>query len=410
MKAQKAAVREAQTTRIQRLRDRIVLAPQEVCVERARYLTESMKENWDRHPLTRMSMALAHILDNISVTIRDEELIVGCRTSKLKGAPLFPENKSRWIEGDLDNFNVRALQCALITPAEQEELRGSILPFWRGKSVEEALEAALPADVVEDMDKYIFTMMLEITYGIGHFTMNHPKALSLGLSGIIKETRLRYDALPAGEQSGEKGLFYDAVIRSLEAAIRFAQRYGKLASEMARREKDPLRKKELQEISQTCARVPEHPAQGFREAVQSVYFIHLISQIESGGNSISLGRIDRILYPYYKADRDAGRIKPEEARELLSLLFIKTNEIWNVLEEAFIPGGEGTEGKTTQNVTVGGLGPDGEDDTTELSSIGLDAYADIRTVQPNFEKITGGLLQEGRTLRQGRRAHALLQR
>jgi len=384
MKAQKAAAPEAQKTRIQGLRDRIVLAPQEVCVERARYLTESMRDNWDRHPLTRMSMALAHILDNISVIIRDEELIVGCRTSKLKGAPLFPEGKSRWIEGDLDNFNTRALQRALITQAEQEELRDLILPFWRGKTVEEALEAALPPDVAADMDKYIFTMMLEITYGIGHFTMNHARVLELGLSGIIADARRRFDALPAAEQTGEKGLFYDAVIRSLEAAIRFAQRYSSPASDMARKEKDPIRKKELQEIAQVCARVPEHPAQSFREAVQSVYFIHLISQIESGGNSISLGRIDRILHPYYQADRDAGRIRPEDARELLSCLFIKTNEIWNVLEEAFIPGGEGTEGKTTQNVTVGGLGPDGEDHTTELSFIGLDAYADIRTVQPNF--------------------------
>ncbi|HPJ39354.1 MAG TPA: pyruvate formate lyase family protein, partial [Spirochaetota bacterium] len=126
------------------------------------------------------------------------------------------------------------------------------------------------------------------------------------------------------------------------------------------------------------------PAETFHEAVQSMYFVHLVSQIESGGNSISLGRIDQVLYPYYKNDRDAGKIKPEQARELLALMFIKTNEIWNVLEEAFIPGGEGTQGKTTQNVTVGGIGTDGKDATNELSYIGLDAYGDVRTVQPNF--------------------------
>ena len=226
--------------------------------------------------------------------------------------------------------------------------------------------------------------MLEITYGIGHFTMNYERLLSQGLAGIIKEARERYGRLPEEERRNETGLFYDAVIRSLKAAVLFANRYAKLAETMAEDAPDPARAEELREIARVCSRVPEHPPETFREAVQSVYFVHLISQIESGGNSISLGRIDQYLYPCYKRDLAEKRITPERAQELLSLLFIKTNEIWNVLEEAFIPGGEGTEGKTTQNVVVGGLGTDGEDATNALSFLGLEAYADIRTVQPNF--------------------------
>jgi formate C-acetyltransferase len=331
-----------------------------------------------------MSMALAHILDNVSVVIRDDELIVGCRTSKLNGAPLFPENKSRWIEGDLESFGQRVLQQVLITEQEQRELGQDILPFWRGRTVEDRLEDLLPADVASDMDKYVFTMVLEITYGIGHFTMNHPRVLKLGLSGIIAEAQERYNALTPEERLADRGLFYDAVVRSLGATIRFANRYADLAASLAEDETDPDRAEELRTIARVCRRVPEHPAETFHEAVQCVYFVHLVAQIESGGNSISLGRIDQILHPYYVADRQAGRITPEQARELLSLLFIKTNEIWNVLEEAYIPGGEGVEGKTTQNVTVGGVGPDGEDATNELTYVGLDAFADVRTVQPNF--------------------------
>jgi len=371
-------------SRIDRLRWRIIDAPMEVCIERARYLTESMSRNWDAHPLERMSLALEHILSNITTIIRDDEIIVGCRTSKLKGAPLFPENKSRWIEGDLECFDTRALQTALITTEEKRELRESILPFWRGKTVEDVMEARMPEDVTADMDKYIFTMMLEITYGIGHFTMDHAKVLSRGLRGTIEEAKNKLGALPSSKDAREKKIFYEAVIRSCNAAIIFARRYSALAAAMAEKEKDPARASELRGIARVCGRVPEHPAESFHEAVQSMYFIHLIAQIESGGNSISLGRIDQVLYPYYRADRDAGRITPEKARELLSLIFIKTNEIWNVLEEAFIPGGEGTQGKTTQNVTVGGIGIDGNDATNELSYIGLDAYADVRTVQPNF--------------------------
>ena len=374
---------EAQT-RVERLRQRIIDAPQEVCAERARFLTRSMSEHWDEHPLTRISMALLDILDNISVIIRPDELIVGCRTSKLKGAPLFPENKATWLEGDVDAFDQRVLQRALITEEEKRILHEEVLPFWGGRTVENHLDDLLPADVVEDMDKYVFTMMLEITYGIGHFTMDHPRVLRQGLRGIIEDTRARLDILGDDEESREKALFYEAVIRSLEATRRFAERYADKADGMAQAEADTDRALELRKIAEVCRRVPWEPARSFQEAVQCVYFIHLVSQIESGGNSISLGRIDQVLYPYYKADLETGDITPAQARELLAMLFLKTNEIWNVLEEAFIPGGEGTEGKTTQNVTVGGIGTDGEDATNDLSYIGLDAFADVRTAQPNF--------------------------
>ncbi len=384
MITQASSVYVVGATRISRLREIIVRASQEVCIERARYLTEAMSLHWDKHPLTRMSMALEHILQNIAVIIREDEIIVGCRTSKLKGAPLFPENKSRWIAGDVDNFDRRVIQKALITGEEKQELLENILPFWQGKTAEDRFEELLPEDVAADMDKYIFTMMLEITYGIGHFTMDHTRILRDGLSGVIAKARESYDALSAAEKMEEKGYFYEAVIRSLQGAISFANRYAALARNLADQDATPQRRIELLEIARVCERVPEHPASTFHEAVQSVYFIHLISQIESGGNSISLGRIDQILYPYYAADLAAGRITPDQARELLALLFLKTNEIWNVLEEAFIPGGEGTEGKTTQNVTVGGMDVQGNDATNDLSLIGLHAFADIRTVQPNF--------------------------
>lgn len=371
-------------TRVGKLREQIINAPQEICVERARYLTQSIKQHWDKDPLTRMSLSLERILNNISVTIREDELIVGCRTSKLKGAPLFPENKIRWIDIDVERFDEREVQRALITEAEKKEVMTDIIPFWEGKTAEDRFEALMPENVLGDIDLYIFTIMLEITYGIGHFTMNHPRVLSCGLSGIIDEAENKIKTLSPKDRDGQKDLFYDAVIRSLKAAIAFSHRYADKADQMAKQTNDPARRQELKTIADVCRRVPEHPARSFHEAVQSFYFIHLIAQIESGGNSISLGRLDRILYPYYKKDLDNGSITPQQARELISLLFIKTNEIWNVLEEAYIPGGEGTEGKTTQNVVVGGLDEAGEDATSDLSYIILDAYADIRTVQPNF--------------------------
>mgnify|MGYP002681071358 FL=1 len=384
MSMQQALGKSPPRSRVEALRWKIIEAPQEVCIERARYLTEAMRRNWDKHPLTRMSLAFEHILKNISVIIRDDELIVGCRTSKLKGAPLFPENKSLWIEGDLENFDKRVLQRAMITPAEKNELATVILPFWKGKTVEESMQKLMPEDILTDMDKYIFTMMLEITYGIGHFTMNHERVLAQGLRGVMDDAQQKLASFSPEDRKNEKGIFYEAVLCSCLAVISFARRYSELAAKMAARESDPDRAAELREIARVCSRVPEHPAETLHEAVQSLYFIHLVAQIESGGNSISLGRIDQILFPYFQKDVEAGRGSKELARELVAMLFIKTNEIWNVLEEAFIPGGEGTEGKTTQNVTVGGVGPDGRDATNDMSYIALDAYADVRTVQPNF--------------------------
>jgi formate C-acetyltransferase len=190
-------------TRVAELRERIIAAPQEVCIERARYLTQAMAANWGQHPLTRMSLALEHILANQTVTIRDGELIVGCRTSKLKGAPLFPENKWRWIEGDLDGFAERVYQPALITEAEKRELREDILPFWEGRSVEDRFLRMLPADVEEDLDKYVVAIFMQITNGIGHFTLDLARVLRDGLAGIAAEAAERMRALTGAEKEGE---------------------------------------------------------------------------------------------------------------------------------------------------------------------------------------------------------------
>ena len=371
-------------SRVGRLRKKLIDAPQSVCIERARYLTRAMKQHWHKDPLTRMSLAVEAILDNISVIIRDDELIVGCRTSKHKGAPLFPENKVRWITIDVDNFDQRMVQRALIRAEEKQELLSDIIPFWEGKTVEDRFEAILPEEIAQDVDKYIFTFMLEITYGVGHFTMNFSRVLDIGLAGIIDEAKAHLNALDPDDATGEKGLFYEAVIRSMKAAIRFARRYADRAEIMAGDTDDPDRKAELEEIARICRHVPKNPARTFHEALQSLYFIHLIVQIESGGNSVSLGRLDRMLQGFYQKDFDAGRITRAHARDLVSLLFLKVGEIWNVLEEAYIPGGEGTEGKTTQNATIGGMDGNGEDAVCEASYIVLDAYAAIRTVQPNM--------------------------
>ncbi len=367
--------------RIERLRQRLLDAPHEICVERARYLTESYRRTEDEPQPIRFAKALSHVLSNISAIIRDDELIVGCRTSKLKAAPLYPENKSDWLEQNIDGFNQREFQRVSIAEDDRRELRDDILPYWRGKTVEDRMNALMPDELKAEMNKLIFTMMMEITYGIGHFTMNASQVLAHGLEAVIDEAK-REEARAGDDES--KAHFFRAVRIACEAAIKFARRYADEARRLAALESDPVRRGELEEIAAVCDRVPAKPARTFHEAVQSLYFVQLTAQIESGGNSISVGRIDKILHPFYKRDVEAGSIDAARAQTLVECMFLKMGEIWNVLEETYLPGGEGPEGKTTQNVVVGGMRPDGSDDSNELTRLALEAYADLRTVQPNF--------------------------
>jgi len=367
--------------RIERLRQRLLEAPHEICIERARHLTESYRNSEDEPQPIRFAKALSHVLANISVAIRDDELIVGCRTSKHKAAPLYPENKSAWIEENLDGFDQRDFQLALVSPEEKEELRSGILPFWRGNTVEDRMNELMPDGLQLEMNKMVFTMMMEITYGIGHFSMNTAQVLGRGLEAIID------DAKAAEARAGDdeaKARFFRASIIECEAAIAFARRYADEARRLAANTEDEDRRNELGQIADVCDRVPARPARSFHEAVQSLYFIQLVAQIESGGNSISVGRIDKILHRYYENDVADGTIDSAHAQMLIECMFLKMGEIWNVLEETYLPGGEGPEGKTTQNVIVGGMRPDGGDDSNELTSLAMEAYADLRTVQPNF--------------------------
>lgn len=366
--------------RVEALRLRLLDAPHEICIERARLLTQSYRETEGQTQPIRFAQAMSHVLRNMSVIIRDGELVVGCRTAKLKAAPLYPENKSAWLEENLDGFDQRDLQRALISAEEKAELRDEILPYWRGKTVEDRMNKLMPHSLMAEMNKMVFTMMMQITYGIGHFTMNTAGVLAHGLEGVIKEAKEKEQQATDGKARD----FFAAARIVCEAAIAFAERYADEADRLAAGTVDPMRRQELAEIAEVCRRAPAKPARTFREAIQALYLIQLIAQIESGGNSISIGRIDEILSPYYSRDLALGRIAPADAQELIECMFLKMGEIWNVLEETYLPGGEGPEGKTTQNVIVGGVKPDGSDDTNELTRLALEAYADLRTVQPNF--------------------------
>jgi len=366
-------------TRTQRLKSRLLASPFEVCAERAVLWTESQRRTEGRPQVIRNALALKNVLDNMTVIIADDELIVGNRTSKPKGAPLFPEAKSFSIETQLDTLESRPIQPYCVGGAERRAIR-SILPYWRGRSAWEMAFRLMPPDLQCDVFKLVFTIEAEFANGIGHFIVGNPNLLTKGFGGIREEARQKLGA--ASGSTARQRDFWEAVAITSDAAIAFAARFAAEARRMLGEENDPKRRDELLRIALICDRVPEHPPRDFRESIQAVWFNQLICQIECGGFAISPGRLDQLLYPFYKRDLVLDKITAEKAKELIECLYIKMSGVVNVLDTIILPVTSGPP--IAQSLTIGGMKEDGGDATNELTWLFLDALDDIRTVWPNL--------------------------
>ena len=258
-----------------------------------------------------------------------------------------------------------------------------IAPFWENNNLRARGEALLPEEVSVFMETGVFGMEGKLNAGDAHLAVNYEKILAFGLKGYeerVKDLKAKLDL--TDPDSIDKNIFYKAVLIVIEAVHQFAQRYSKLAQELADKEKDSKRKAELLEISRICAKVPYEPATSFYEAVQSVWFIQLILQIESNGHSLSYGRFDQYMYPYYIKDIQEKVITKDEALELLTCLWIKTLTINKVRSQAHTLSSAGSP--MYQNVTIGGQTPDKKDAVNELSFVVLQSVAQTRLTQPNL--------------------------
>ena len=364
--------------RTKQLKQKLLDSPFEICAERAVLWTESHKQTQGKPQAIRNALALKNVLEKMSIAIRDDELIVGCRTSKLRGSPLFPETKSFSIEAELDTYATRPVQPYLVSDADKRALK-KILPYWRGKSAWERAFQIMPPDLQLEVFKFMFAVEAEFANGIGHFIAGHHNAVRKGFA-LIKDEAAKN--LAAEQDDGRQKDFWQAVVITSDAAIGFAKRYARLASELANREPRPERKRELEKIAEACAWVPEKAPRNFHEAVQAVWFNQLICQIECGGFAISPGRLDQILYPFYCRDREQNKLSPEQAQELIECLYIKMSEVVNALDTVLLPVTSGPP--VAQSLTVGGTDAKGNDATTELSHLFVAAHDNIRTVWPNL--------------------------
>lgn len=370
------------TDRMKAFREEVLDEKPYIDAQRAVLATQVYRENQNQPRVMVRAFMLQKILENMSIYIEDKTLIVGNQATKNKNAPIFPEYTMEFVLNELDLFEKRDGDVFYITEETKQQLR-DIAPFWKNNNLRARGEALLPEEVSVFMETGVFGMEGKLNAGDAHLAVNYEKILAFGLKGYEERVRqLKAELDLTDPDSIDKNIFYKAVLIVIEAVHQFAQRYSKLAQELADREKDSKRKAELLEISRICAKVPYEPATSFYEAVQSVWFIQLILQIESNGHSLSYGRFDQYMYPYYIKDIQEKVITRDEALELLTCLWIKTLTINKVRSQAHTLSSAGSP--MYQNVTIGGQTPDKKDAVNELSFVVLQSVAQTRLTQPNL--------------------------
>lgn len=370
------------TKRMKDFREEVLDEKPYIDAERAILATEAYKENLNQPRVMVRAKMLEKILDHMSIYIEDKSLLAGNQATKNRNAPIFPEYTMEFVINELDQFEKRDGDVFYITEKTKEQLR-EIAPFWENNNLRARGEALLPEEVRVFMETGVFGMEGKLNAGDAHLAVNYERILKDGLKGYekrVKECKASLDL--TSPDSIDKYCFYNAVLIVLDAVCAFANRYSVLAKNLAERELDLERKIELLEISKICAKVPYEPAETFQEAVQSVWFIQLILQIESNGHSLSYGRFDQYMYPYYDRDIKNGNITEAEALELLTCLWIKTLTINKVRSQAHTLSSAGSP--MYQNVTIAGQTIDKKDAVNDLSFLVLKSVAQTRLTQPNL--------------------------
>lgn len=370
------------TERMHKFREELLNKKPYICAERALLATEAYKQNQNQPSVMKRALMLKNILEKMTIYIEEETLIVGNQAASNKDAPIFPEYTLEFVIAELDMFEKRDGDVFYITEETKESIK-SIASFWDNNNLRAKGAALLPEEVNVFMETGFFGMEGKLNSGDAHLAVNYDQMLKQGLKGYEKRVLDEKANLDLTKPENiDKYHFYNSVLIVLAAVKTYAQRYSELAKEKAAKTSDLKRKKELLEISDICATVPYNPAKTFKEAIQAVWFIQLILQIESNGHSLSYGRFDQYMYPYLIKDLKDGVISKEEVIERLTNLWIKTMTINKVRSQAHTFSSAGSP--LYQNVTIGGQTRDKKDAVNELSYFVLQSVAQTKLPQPNL--------------------------
>ncbi|AOR23643.1 glycyl radical protein [Clostridium taeniosporum] len=370
------------TKRVEKLKEEIFSAVPCIEADRAVILTESFKETENEPIIIRKAKALEKILNEIPVIIRDGELIVGSLTKNPRSCQVFPEFSNQWLVDEFDKLEKRTSDLFKISEKTKSKLIETF-EYWKGKTVSELATSYMSDETKNAMNTKVFTVANYHFNGLGHISVDYSKVLEKGFLGIIEETE---DAINNADKSNpeyvKKKVFWDSLILSCKAAIKYANRYSELAKKLAGETEDKKRKNELLKISEICKKVPANPAETFYEACQSFWFVQAIISLESNGHAISPARFDQYMYPYYKNDIENNIASKETNTEILHCLWIKFNDLTKVRDETTTKAFSGYS--MFQNLIIGGQTPDGKDATNELSYMCLEATGSLKVPQPSL--------------------------
>jgi formate C-acetyltransferase len=367
------------TQRVARIKDRLIQNERGIDVERARYTTEIYRQTEGQPMAVRRAKMLLHLVRHMSISIQPDELIVGNRCLLPRMGVIAPEGAVDWVDEELEVLPTRPQDRFNIEPEQIHELRYEIFPYWRGKTLESVVAARVPDDVRRAVQGKAFSLN-QTDHAQGHILPDVAGWLRLGIKGLrqkVNGARKRNEKLTT-----EQTLFYEAALIALQAAQEFITRYAELAHRLARQTDDQTRRQELERIAEVCEWLSENPARDFRDALQAVWFLFVLLQIESNASSFSPGRFDQYMLPYLQTDLDAGAQTLSEAQEWLEHLWLKFNEI--VLLRSSSSARYFAGFPIGFNIAVGGQLTDGSDATNILSTMCLRAQADVGLTQPNL--------------------------
>ncbi|MGA5657665.1 formate C-acetyltransferase [Rahnella contaminans] len=361
------------TSRIERLKNALFANPREISLERALLYTESHRTTEGESTLLRRAKATAWILDHVAITLREDELIAGNRTVKPRAGIISPEMDPYWLLKELDTFSTRPQDRFTISEQDKQIYREQLFPYWESRSMKDFINSQMPEDVKAATKTQIFSIN-QTDKGQGHIIIDYPRLLSGGLDNLVAELKQHVIDVP-------DNAFYQAALILLEASQRHILRYAALAEQMAQTCNDMQRKAELERIARISQHISGNKPQDFYQACQLFWYMNIILQYESNASSLSLGRFDQYMLPFYQHSLSHGE-QPEFLKELLESLWVKCNDI--VLLRSTSSARYFAGFPTGYTILLGGLTETGRSAVNVLSFLCLDAYQSICLPQPNL--------------------------
>lgn len=360
--------------RIETLKQTMLSEKRFVSIEQARIITETYRQHEGKPVILKRAYALKNALEQMEISVYNQELIVGNRTSGVRAGVVFPESGSSWVNKEFETIPTRPQDRFEVRSQDVAEFRDEIYPFWQGKCLEDVIRERYGKEI-DEISKVV--KINQKDHAQGHICPNCHQWLELGPAGISQQAQQKLTTA-----QGEAKEFYESIILVMEGASAFMRRYADLMAQQAAGEQDETLRHEMQQVSQICDALASRPAKTFHEAVQSLWFLFVILHMESNASSFSPGRMDQYLHPYYAADKAQGTLTDERALELIECLWLKFNQIVYLRNShsakyfAGFPIGF--------NVAIGGQNAEGEDAANELSFLFLEAQEHLGLPQPNL--------------------------